>query len=574
MAKTNTLVGLARPRIKSVIIFALINLLVSAAVLGQAYALSMVLTQVFLEGAALSAVYTMLAVFGFCSLVRGLSVYLGELAALRFAGRIKNDLRTDLLRHLSDLGPSRTQSPRSGELVNTLTEGVDALGSYFSQFLPQVSRAALIPAGILIVVFYQDPTSGIVLLLTAPLIPLFMLLIGNLAEGITRKQWRTMNRLSAHFLDVLQGLVTLKIFNRAKEQVQTIREISRKYRETTMGVLRVAFLSALVLEMAATLSTALVAVQIGVRLLTGRFELQTAFFILFLAPEFYQPLRSLGSSFHTGTAGRAAAEDIFNFLGNKPGLHHGRAESGFPAPIHFQSVSFHYDNQHLPALKDVTFTLEPNAITALIGASGSGKTTVTRLLLRFLEPSSGTILAGRTPLDLLDAEAWRQTIGWVSQSPYLFHGTIVDNIRLGAPDATMEEIRLAAEQAHALDFIKALPRGFDTPVGERGARLSGGQAQRIALARAFLKDAPLIILDEPTANLDPGIEKELQPVIESIAHKRTVLLISHRLHTILPSKHVLVLRNGKLVESGPPQELKAAGSLYASMLEAAQRPLL
>lgn len=545
------------------------NLLSSAAILGQAYSLSLILASVFLDNANLLNNRPALAGFSAFSLLRGFLTFRSEQAALHFAAGVKRDLRADLLARLAALGPVYTSTQRSGELVNTLTGGLDAVESYFSQFLPQLSRAALVPIGILLVVFTQDSISGIILLLTAPLIPLFMILIGNLAEGITRKQWRTMSRLSAHFLDVLQGLTILKIYNRSRDQISTIRQISRQYRETTMGVLRVAFLSALVLEMLATISTALVAVQIGLRLLSGQFELQPAFFILFLAPEFYQPLRKLGSSFHTGTASQAAAARIIEILEREPLIRPNGRKAVIPGAIRFVDVSCVYDGRRTAALDRVSFTLLPGTTTALIGPSGSGKTTITRLLLGFLPVDSGDIFAADIPLPELNLREWRQQTAWVSQSPHLFQGSIAENIRLAMPDASMDQIHQAAEQAHAIDFIRSLPDGFDTIIGEQ-ARLSGGQAQRIALARAFLKDSAFLILDEPTAHLDPDLEEELQPVFVNLARNKTTLLITHRLHTTLPVHQVVVLQGGRVAEAGSPARLQEAGGLYARMLAESQ----
>jgi ATP-binding cassette, subfamily C, bacterial CydD len=565
MLKSFPLIAFARPHRHRMLLIALANLLTGASILGQAYSLSLTLAGVFLDNLTLLNVRPALAGFAAFSLLRGLLAFRSEQAALRFAARVKRDLREDVLARLAAFGPVYTSTQRSGELVNTLTDGLDAVESYFSQFLPQLSRAALIPTGIMFVVFTQDFISGMILLLTAPLIPLFMILIGNLAEGITRRQWRTMSRLSAHFLDVLQGLTTLKIFNRSRDQISTIRQISHQYRETTMGVLRIAFLSALVLEMLATISTALVAVQIGLRLLSGRFELQPAFFILFLAPEFYQPLRKLGSSFHTGSAGQAAAARIVEVLERQPLPRVNGRKTVAPGPIRFVDVSCVYDGRRSAALDRVSFTLHPGTTTALIGPSGSGKTTITRLLLGFLPVDSGEILAAETPLPELTLHEWRQQTAWVPQSPYLFQGSIAENIRLAMPDASMRQVRKAAEQAHALDFICRLPDGFDTLIGEQGARLSGGQAQRIALARAFLKDSAFIILDEPTAHLDPELEAELQPVFTDLALNKTTLLITHRLHTTLPVNQVVVLQGGRVVEAGSPAQLQEAGGLYARM---------
>jgi len=403
------------------------------------------------------------------------------------------------------------------------------------------------------------------MLFTAPLIPFFMTLIGRAAGELNRRQWQSLSRMSAHFLDVLQGLTTLKLFGRSRAQIEIIRQVSDRFRQTTLEVLRVAFLSALVLEMLATISTAIIAVEIGLRLLHGGLDFERAFFILVLAPEFYLPLRTLGIRFHAGVAGAAAAQRIFEVLETIPETTSPAAPLPIPSPIwlRFDSVSYAYGER--PALQNVSFEIRPGERVALVGPSGAGKTTLTHLLLRFIAPHTGRILVGDVPLEQLDTDAWRAQIAWVPQHPYLFNASVADNIRLGCPDASAAQIAAAAENAHAAEFIQALPQGYDTLIGERGLRLSGGQAQRLALARAFIREAPLLILDEATANLDPQTEADIQDAVNRLLRGRTTLIIAHRLSTVYQADRILVLDGGRVVESGAHQELLRRDGLYRQL---------
>jgi ATP-binding cassette subfamily C protein CydD len=429
--------------------------------------------------------------------------------------------------------------------------------------------SALVPVTILVVVFPLDWLTGLVFVLTAPLIPLFMVLIARQAEKETDRQWRLLSRLSAHFLDVLQGLTTLKRFGRSIEQAGTIRRVSDQYAQATLRVLRIAFLSALVLEILATISTAIVAVQIGLRLMYARMAFVDALFILILAPEFYLPLRQLGASFHAGMDGISAAERIFSLL-ETPAQAGGEGKAfSFEQGIEFKRVSYAYQEGERPSLEAVDFSLKPGQTTALVGVSGAGKTTIARLLLGFLHPDHGQILVGETPLDEIDLEAWRENISWVSQFPYLFHDTIEENIRLGKPEAGLDEVIAAARQTNSDSFIRGFPDGYQTVVGERGARLSGGQAQRIALARAFLKDAPLVVLDEPGASLDPESAELLQEALARILPGRTTLMIAHRLSTIRQADQIIVLDQGRVAQVGDHSSLLQVDGVYRRLVQAA-----
>jgi ATP-binding cassette subfamily C protein CydD len=509
----------------------------------QAYALSQTISRVFLDRQTLADVRVLLVALLGLAIARAVLLWGGEVAANHVAGQIKTELRARLFAHLLALGPAYTRDEQSGELVNTMVEGIEALDAYFSQYLPQLALSALVPISILVFVFPLDALSGVVLLGTAPLIPFFMVLIGKLAAMQSRRQWTALSHMSAHFLDVLQGLTTLKLFGRSRDQTQIIARISNRFRKTTMSVLSIAFLSALVLEMLATISTAIVAVEIGLRLLYARLTFAEAFFVLILAPEFYLPLRMLGTRFHAGVSGVTAAERIFEILetplkdASSSAPPSGQAREGEKVPsislqvssldslergltggagIRFEDVHYAYDSRDRPALNGVSFGIMPGRKIALVGPSGAGKSTVAQLLLRFLDPTAGRIVVGDMPLSDLPAAAWRAQVAWVPQLPYLFHASVVENIRLARPDALPDEVMQAAQQAHTDEFIRALPDGYDTLIGERGARLSSGQAQRIALARAFLKNAPLLILDEATSNLDPETEAHLQDAIYTL----------------------------------------------------------
>ncbi len=541
----------------------------------QATTLASVINAVFLNQQTLVQVWNGLLLLVGVILLRAVVSWLTEVIAQRAAAQIKGALRMQLLQHLLSLGPVHARGERTGELVNLMTEGVEALEDYFARYLPQVALAALIPLLILFFVLPIDLTSGIILLFTAPLIPFFMILIGKWADHLTKKQWDIMSRMSAHFLDVLQGLTTLKIFGRSKDQVRVIARISDDFRKTTLGVLRVAFLSALVLELLSTISTALVAVALGLRLVYDRIPFQEAFFLLLLAPEFYLPLRNLGSQFHAAMAGVNAANRIFEVLGQPlpvphPTTYGGNVGTtcGRPGHISLQNVNFTYVGTDQPVLQGCSFELLPGQVVALVGPSGAGKTTIAQLLLRFLEPSGGGMAVNGIPLQQLDADEWRSQVAFLPQNPYLFYGTVAENIGMGRPGATLAEIAAAAKLAGADQFINELPQGYQTPVGEGGTRLSGGQAQRVAIARAFLKDAPLIILDEATTGLDPATEELVQEALSRLLRGRTVLLIAHRLSTIYQADHILVLDQGRVVEQGRHEQLLARQGLYHRLVTA------
>lgn len=558
-------------RIYIVIVVAL-SLLTGICIVLQARMIAQVINGAFLSRLILPQLLSPLGVLLLVIVVRAALSWINEAVTNYAAATVKSDLRQRLLAHIFRLGPMYAKGERSGEIVNTATEGVEALDAYFSLFFPQLCSTILIPVIILAVVFSIDILSGAILLVTLPILPFFMILIGKKANAMTQKRWEMLGKMSAHFLDVLQGLTTLKLFGRAKIQQTTVRRMSDRFGAITLKVLSVAFLSSLVMEMGATISTALIAVEIGLRLLYGTIAFEPAFFVLLLTPEFYLPIRSLGTQFHASMNSAAGAERIFDILETpvppqptaiqKPELQH---------TIQFQNVSYTYtpsEPDSHPALKDVTFQMQMGQQVALVGPSGSGKSTIAHLLLRFMEPGQGTICADNVPLETFTAQEWRKLVAWQPQRPYLFDTTVAENIRLGRPEATLAEVIQAAKQANIHDFITALPQGYDTLIGERGARLSGGQIQRLSLARAFVKNAPLLILDEATSTLDPESEAEILQTIKQVMEGRMVLIIAHRLNTISTADQILVLRDGQIVDSGTHQQLLQSSGVYQDLVKA------
>jgi ATP-binding cassette subfamily C protein CydD len=522
------------------------GLVVTGLILAQASLLAHALATAA-RGAGSAALGITLAQLLAVVAARAAATYGGEVAALRAAAVVKSRLRRKLAHHALSLGPAWLGGQRTGEIAALATRGLDALDAYFARYLPQLGLSVLVPAAVLAAVMAADWVSGLLIAVTLPFIPLFAVLVGLHTKAQTRRQWQLLARLGGHFLDVVQGLPTLKVFGRAKPQEQVIAKVTEAHRAATMATLRVAFLSALVLELAAALATALVAVEVGLRLLYGHIGYQTALLVLLLTPEAYLPLRGAAAQFHASAEGIAAAGQVFQILDTpqswrpaavtaQPGRPSAPpvAAVGPSAPdlrtdtITLHAVTACYPARGSPALSGVSLAIRPGERILLTGPSGAGKTTLLQVLLRFIAPASGTIEVGGTDLTTLSPDVWRAQLAWVPQHPWLFPGTVADNIALGRPAAARDAIEDAAELAGAAQFIRALPDRYDTQLGERALRLSAGQRQKLALARAFLPDVPLLLLDEPTAHLDPASAAETSETIDTRLTGRTVILVSHR----------------------------------------------
>ncbi len=551
-------------------LFAAIGLGLAAglAVIGQAALLARIVAAVVFHHRPLVALTGDFEALGALFLLRAGLTWAGEIAAFRAAAVVKADLRRRLLDHLFRLGPAYAAGEASADVAATAIEGVEALEPYLARYLPQMALVALVPLAILVAVFPLDWISGLALLVTGPIIPVFMVFVGYRAEAINRRQWRELLVMSAHFLDAVQGIATLKLFGRARDEVALIGRISDDYRRTTMAGLRVAFLTSAVLEFFASLSVALVAVLFGARLLHGYFSFFPAFFVLLLVPEFFSPLRGLATHYHARMSALAAAARIFDILDAKPDRRWGRERPPAGAvSIVCRDLSVAYGGGP-DVLSQIGCVFPAGKTTAIVGRSGAGKSTLAAAILGFVAPRAGAVLIdGATPLDTLDRAAWWRQLAYVPQVPRLFAGTVAENLRLARPGADDRALRDALARARLHDDIENLPDGLATRIGEGGAGLSGGQAQRLALARAFLKDAPILILDEATAHLDLETEAAIAKAISDLARGRTAIVIAHRLQTVRRADHILVLEAGRVVESGAHDALRAAGGVYAALLD-------
>jgi ATP-binding cassette, subfamily C, bacterial CydD len=507
------------------------------------------------RGTGLTAFSAALIVLLAVVAVRAAAAYGGEVAALRAAATVKSQLRRGLAAQLQRLGPAWLGRQQPGEITTVATRGLDSLDPYFARYLPQLVLACLVPAAVLVTVAAADWISAVIIAVTLPLIPVFAVLVGWHTRARTQRQWRLLARLGGHFLDVVEGLPTLKVFGRAKRQADVIKEVTEGYRSATMATLRVAFLSALVLELAAAVATALVAVEVGLRLLAGHMAYQTALVVLLLTPEAYLPLRAVGMHFHASIEGATAAGRVCDIIETPPSPVSAASPGAGPAvtpdlrhdDITLDAVSLTYPGRDRPALAGVSMTIRPGDQIMVTGPSGAGKSSLLGLLLRFTEPTGGRITVGGADLARVDAGSWRRQVAWVPQRPYLFAATVADNIGLGQPGASRSDVARAATLAGAEEFIEALPQEYDTPLGEHALRLSAGQRQRIALARAFLRDAPLLLLDEPTAHLDPLVAAQILAVIQTLMAGRTVILVTHRHGWHGDTDRVLRLQDGRLL---------------------------
>ena len=502
-------------------------------------------------GAPWQSISPLAAGVALIALLRGAGVYLAESQLIKAATKVKQQILSRLYRRLQFLLPAGVAGEDAGTLAEIVTSGVEGVESYLTRFLPHLILAAILPLLALIVIFPVEWRAGLVLLFSAPFIPLLMVLIGKGAQRLNERQWGKLTRMSGHLLDLVQGLPDLKIFGAARREAAMVAEVSDEYRRSTMAVLRIAFLSALMLEFFATVGTAVVAVITGFMLLSGKLELVNGLFILLLAPEFYLPLRTLGLSWHSRMNGTAAAARIFPLMLQPLPLQ----ESGILPPptapplLQLENVTFRYGGNR-GGIRNITLELPPASVTAIIGESGSGKSTMARVLLGLSIPEQGRVLVDGQDLNNFDQSRWRERLAWVPQRPFFSADSIKGNLLAAKSDAGDEELMKALDAAALSDVVRRLPQGLDTQLGDRGAGLSGGELRRLALARLMLRDPLLIVLDEPTAGLDQVNEQLLMTAIERVALGRTVIIISHREETLRSCTQVAQMADGRLVQIG------------------------
>ncbi|WP_028677970.1 thiol reductant ABC exporter subunit CydD [Salinispora arenicola] len=528
-------------------VLALLGVLAAGLVLAQATALAVLLATAFdgrLDRPALA---------GFIAAVsaRSLLVWAQGTVSARVAATVKAALRVELLDAVGRHGPTWVAGQRAGQLATLTGRGLDALDAYFTGYLPQLVLSVTVPVAVIARIFVADWSSALIIAVTLPLIPIFGALLGWQAQAATERQWRRLATLGGHFLDMIAGLPTLRAFGRARAQTEVVRRMADGHRIATMRTLRIAFLSALVLELVATLSVALVAVPVGVRLLGGGLTLQTALLVLLLTPEAYLPLRTAGSRFHASMEGLTALDEALTLSASAPQADtgRGRAEADGRGVIRLEGVTVAYDRT--TALHDVTLTIRPGERIAVVGPSGAGKSTLLNLLLGFVTPTSGRVTVDGVDLAQANLDAWRRQVAWVPQRAHLFAGSLADNIRLGAPDTPDAELADAVRDAALTDVVATLPEGLATPLGERGHGLSSGQRQRVALARAFLRDAPIVLLDEPTARLDSSSESAVLEATRALVSGRTALLVAHRPALLADAHRVLRVADGRVTELTP-----------------------
>ncbi len=584
---------------------ALLSFLSAASIIVLMHGLSVAIDSVFMQETPLALIQPTLVLIIGAIAVRGVLFWIHEILVQKTASEIKANLRQQLFGKIQQLGPAWTETQNSGDLAATAVEGVEKLDAYYARFIPAAIHMTVVPIVIVITVFLIDWLSGLILLITGPLIPVFMSLIGMRARQQTQKQWATLRNLSSHFLDAVQGLRTLKLFTREHRKHAEIEHISDRFRVSTMGVLKIAFLSGFVLELFASIATALVAVEIGVRLIEGHIGFQVGLFVLLLAPEYYMPFRMFGAQHHAGMEGTESAGRVFAILdtnalsakvfidGNsdEQSLSYSQQflQNEYSEPVKsqayfkdeaatgehagnrsvslvFDNVTFTYPGKSYPVLSNCSFLLPREKKTALVGVTGSGKTTILRLLTRQLAPDRGWITLDGMPATGTDDGTWLEKMAVVSQTNWFFDNTILANLQAARPNATHEDVVLASQVAGAHEFIEKLPDGYLTRTGEFATRFSGGERQRISIARALLKDAPILILDEPSSALDPESEERINCALDELMVNKTVFLIAHRLSTVRKADNILVLEDGRITAQGSHTYLRANCKLYEQMV--------
>ena len=536
----------------------------SLAIVGQAWFFGTLINNfIFSENTLHDERYSIIYL-GIAIIVRLLTHYIQESVANRLGSAVKATFRERALEHMFKLGVQHKE--RHGDVIHMLTDGLEQVDAYVARYIPQILYAIMIPLIMGIAIVDTLPIIGIILIITVPLIPFFMILIGKQADRLNKEQWERMSFLSGHFLDVLQGITTLKLFGRAKDQIKVIGRLSEEFKDSTLRVLRVAFLSALVLELVSTISTALIAVYLGLTLLDGEISFFSAFFILLLAPEFYTPFRQLGAAFHTGMAGKTSILKYEEFMNRQPSLPIGGQSQlkGKVQAIEIKDLTFTYEDSE-NGVQHISLVAKRNSPIMLVGESGAGKSTIAHIIGGFLTVPKGSVTIDGLDLCDIDIEWWRQQITYVSQHPHIMKGTLRDVLSFGM-NVSDEEIIEACKEVQLLDVINRQQDGLDTVISEGGLGLSGGERQRVALVRAFLRKGQVLILDEVTAHLDVKTEAIISSAIKRLMDNKIVIIIGHRLQTMHWASTLYVLKHGRIIQQGSYAKLLAVDGYFKDLV--------
>jgi ATP-binding cassette subfamily C protein CydD len=534
----------------------------------QAYFLADAISSLF-GGDLFHHVIKKLAFFFLALVIRQMLTLWKKKIAYHFAVNTSVFLRESVLKKLFQLGPRFVKEEGSGQTITLIMEGTMKFQRYLELFLPKLMNTAVIPALVCLFIFFEDIRSAIILMIAVPILIVFMILLGMAAKDKADRQYESYQMLSNHFVDSLRGLETLKYLGISRKHIENIHLVSERYRKATMATLRIAFLSTFALDFFTMLSIATVAVFLGMGLIHGTMELKTALTILILAPEYFLPIREVGADYHATLDGKEAGKQFQEILkkellergqGTIPAWH---SNSFFTV----KDLGLQFAGNHENGLEHINFSISGFKKVGIIGASGAGKSTLIDLLSGFLAPTKGEFQINGERFRVLSQEDWQKQLTYIPQHPYLFSDTIFNNIRFYHPTATDQEVALAAKAAGLYEIIQALPAGFDTKIGEGGRMLSGGQEQRIALARAFLGNRSILMLDEPTAHLDIETEYELKETMLQLFKGKLVFLATHRLHWMLDMDEILILDQGKLVERGTHEQLMAKKGHYFQLVK-------
>lgn len=566
---------MAKQQKSKLVFLAIFAVLVGASIIGQSYLLVTIIDYIFIKDRPFSDIIPLLIGLLFVLLVRTFFSYLSGRTGIKMASRVKRTLRKRLLQRYSASPIQTSIHGQSGQKISVMMDAVDEVDSYYSSYIPQLFQASIIPLMILVVIFTEHLATGIIILITAPFIPIFMMVIGFKTKDKSEEQLDKMARFSGKFLDTLQGLTTIKLYRQSKKQKEEIQKSSLGFREATMDVLKIAFQNSLALEFITMLSIGLIALEIALRMIVFQdLSFYTGFLMLVLAPEFFTKLKDLGSAFHTGRGSMGAAKKLEKEL-TAPiqAIEWGetRFNSDAPPTIEIHSGKFQYEGENGFSLEEINLSIRPYEQVAVVGKTGSGKTTLLHIIAGLLPLSEGEMTLNDQPRKIYQEKDWYQRISFISQNPYLFSGTIAENIAIGGNEkATRDEIIEAGHKAGITELIQSLPDGYDTNVGEGGRGLSGGEKQRVAIARAFLKRPSIILFDEPTTGLDLATERILQSSIEELSKKSTVITVAHRLHTIKNADRILLMDNGKIIAAGTHEELLTTNPTYKKMVSVQQ----